>query len=279
MKILSWIMGTMIFFSGCASYKFAADGVKPMDVDQYVNVEEGIQVWLYLDYDNDIVRGEGLRLDRLYEDDRWILKLIDLPKRSSKVLFSVKSSRQPAHHLLAIKQPMPKLDTALYTYTHHNDSHFYQRDLVRDDTEIRHVIIPYEARYALHLVYFADKSDNVQQPFHKIDYLARINAYYLQHPEEQKPFWQVNECAKLPGDPYDLRVEPEVLKMYKLPAISLTAYDEVNPSLTYFKVLTPEDKLLSLRLCPATYLIKYLTKDGDVIQRDTLVIADDIEKY
>lgn len=278
MKIFSLIIGGMILFSACTSYKFAADGIKAMDVDQYVNVEEGIQVWLYLDYDNDIVRGAGVRLDRMYEDDLRVLKTVGLRKRSSKLLFSVKSARRPAHHLIAVKQNMPKLDTTLYTYTYHNDSHFYQRDFVQKDTEIRHVIIPYGVQYALNLVYYADKSDNAHRPFHKVDYLARINAFYLQHPEQQKSFWQVNECPDARREPYILRVEPELLQAYKLPSISLTAYDEVNPSLTYFKVLTAQDESLSLNLCPATYLIKYLTKEGDVIRRDTLAIADNMNK-
>jgi hypothetical protein len=56
----------LILLSGCTSYKFAVNGVKAEQVDQYVNVEEDIQVWLYLDYDGDVVRNGGVQVNQLY---------------------------------------------------------------------------------------------------------------------------------------------------------------------------------------------------------------------
>lgn len=259
--------------SACASYKFAADGVKADKVDQYVNIQENIRVWLYLDYDNDLVRNGGISVDRWYDDDRHVLKKIGLSKRSSKVLFSVKSTRSPLHHLVAVKQHKVKLDTSRYNYVFHNDSYYYQRDFELDDIQVRHAIIPYDSTYALSLVYYSNKENNSSNPFHKLDYLARINAYYLQHPDQQQSHWQVNECASGKRVDYILPLDQDVLRRHRLSSISLTADDAVNPSLTYFKVLKSEETMLSLKLCPTTYLVKYMTIEGDLLKTDTVMVG------
>ncbi len=272
MKYLFQLCAFILLFSSCASYKIAQEGVKMDKVDQYFNNREVIQVWLYLEYDQDVVRQGGVRVDKLYKNDKKVLKSINLSSKGSRILFSVKSTHTPAHHLVAVKHRKIRIDTALYTHKYYNDSYYYQKDFHQEDIDIRQAIIPYGKRYALSLVSYTDKENNAQRPFHKLDYLANINAYYLQHPDQRQPYWQVSECPEAKQVECLLSLDKNILNKKKLSCISLFAYHDIDPDIVYFKVLSPKERELSLKLCPAKYVIKYQTIRGDLLKTDTLIV-------
>jgi len=277
--LLAFMKISIIFFLligmvSCSSYRFAKKGHFIAGVDEYFNLDQQINVWLYMDY-LPYNGSTGLRMDSLYPKDREILDLVGLKRKGRQVLFTAKPKNRLNYHLAVLKHRRNDFDYSSYARFDGKSAHYFYKDFEYDFLVIRHVIIPYDGKLSISMVYYVDKDKHASDGFKMLNYLADINAQELQLKEPFRNFWQVSDCLDNRKLPLTFKIRQNLTKKEKIVYLQMYTLYENNKGISYAKILTEKDPdSLSLLLCPNSYAIEYRNRHDSLLQIDTLHVAD-----
>lgn len=264
----------VISMTSCKDYRFAKKGHFIDGVDEYFNLDQQVNVWLYMDYL--AYNGKnGLRMDSLYAKDREIFDFVGLHGLGTRVLFTAKPKNRLNYHLAVLKHRRNTFDYAHYSRFDGKNAHYFYKDFEHDFLVIRHVVIPYDGNLLMSLVYYVDKDKHADDGFKMLNYLADINAQELQCKEPFRNFWQVSDCVDSQKVALTFKIRQQLTKKQKIVYLKMYTLYENNRGISYAKILTKKDPdSLSLSLCPNSYAIEYRSRQDELLKVDTLHIAD-----
>ena len=258
----------------CRKYPFAKNGHFIDGVDEYFNLDQQMNIWLYMDYLT-YNGSSGLRVDSLYSRDKAIFQLIGLKGSAVQVLFTAKPTSRLNYHFAVLKHKRHKFDYSDYDKFQGKDSYYFYKDFEQDFLIIRHVLIPYREKKLLSMVYYVDKDKHEFDKFKKLNYLAEINAKELQGVESFRNFWQVFDCNPGKGLQVDFKIRQYLAAKHTTVYLKMYTLYENNRGISYAKVLTKKDPdSLSLFLCPNSYAIEYRNMRDDLLATDTLYVNE-----
>lgn len=263
----------VLFFYGCGSPRFAKDGIFVDDVDKYFNPKQDINVWVYANFYPYKSLDHGVRISSLYEDDKQVLKHINFKNTDTKILFSAFPYSEPSYHLLAIQHLKPLKNLDGFEKIEVDSSYYFQRDYKLDRLDIRQVYIPYAGNRGLSLLYYSRADKHYTCPFCKLDYLARVNAFELQHVHEKGIKWKLSDCDPMKAIPTTITIGENIFKKHKRVFLKIYADYEQAIGIQYFQSFTeiPKQELV-LNLCPERYIVEWLDNKQQVIKMDSLLV-------
>ncbi|WP_131555170.1 hypothetical protein [Sphingobacterium deserti] len=264
----------LIGMVSCTNYRFAKKGHFIDGVDEYFNLDQQINVWLYMDY-LAYNGNTGLRMDSLYPKDREIFDLVGLKGKGGQILFTAKPKNRLNYHLAVLKHRRSDFDYSSYARFDGKSAHYFYKDFEYDFLVIRHVIIPYDGKRLISMVYYVDKDKHASDGFKMLNYLADINAQELQLKEPFRNYWQVSDCLDNNKLSLTFKIRQNLTKKEKFVYLKMYTLYENNKGISYAKILTRKDPdSLSLSLCPNSYAIEYRNGHDELLHIDTLHIAD-----
>lgn len=258
----------LFFFilAGCSSYKFESKAHFMNDVDEYFNLKEERNIWVYMSYVQDQQDDYGVRLNRFYPRDLQVLKKTGLRSSAMRTLFSAVPKTSPRYHLVVLKHKNANFDYRSFAKVTTAASHYFYEDLKLDSLDIRHVLIPYGDDQRISMVYYIDTTANKRAPFSQLAYLAEINAKELQ---EKTPFsksWQVFDCDRRLLDSHTIVFNKKLLKKNKVLYAKLYALYGKEEGIHFAHVLTKESPAsVAVKLCPNNYRLDYFTQKGKLV--------------
>lgn len=259
--------------SSCGMPRFAKDGIFVDDVDEYFNPQQEINVWVYSNFYPYKHLDHGVRMNSWYESDKLVLKTIGFKSQNNKALFSAKPRSGPPYHLIAIKHSKNNVDLQGYEKVVVDSSLYYQQDYKVDNLDIRHVYIPYGLKMGLSLVYYTSTEHHYTCLYCKLDYLARVNAYELQHKNDNAMGWQIFDCRDDKLVETVIPLNADLIRNNKRTFLKISAQYTVETGTQYFQPLNKTSKTeLRLKLCPNRYIIELSDAKYRLLQSDTLVV-------
>lgn len=272
MKVLFFFLVVLGLVS-CRNYPFAKNGHFIDGVDEYFNLTQQANVWLYMDYL--AYNGNyGVRLDSLYPKDRDIFKRLGLKGRAVRVLFTAKPKNRLNYHLAVLQHRRGGFDYSHYEKFQGKQGFYFYKDFELDFLVVRHVVIPSAHHKLMSMVYYVDKDKHANDGFKMLNYLAEINAQELQLNEGFRNFWQITDCHE---DKLNLtfKIRQELTKKEKIVYLQMYTLYENSRGISYAKILTRKDPdSLSLALCPNSYALEYRNERDQLLHTDTLHIAE-----
>ncbi len=276
MRILL-ILFAFFFLYCCKPYSFVKKGHFVDGVDEYFNLKQQRNIWVYMDFlAYDASKGYGVRTDSLYPEDRAILDEIGLKGKHMNVYFSAVSKNYPNYHFVVLQHRKKAFDYHDYELFQDKSSHYFYKDFSKDFWDVRHVVIPHgkDNSQLLTMVYYVDKDRNLTNNYRPLSYLATINAREWQ---QQSPFnnsWQVFDCERSDLIHVSFKIRHNLTKKQGIIYLKMYALYRNDRGIAYAKILTKKDAdSLSLNLCPNLYRIEYHNLKGEVLQVDSLSVG------
>lgn len=265
-----------IFFS-CSSNKFASKGHFIEGVDQYFNLKNERNIWVYMDFVPRDERVNGVRTTSFYPEDKGILDFIGLGGKSVRTYFSAVPETRPRYHLIVLAHKNNKFDYSGYKRVEETKSegyYYYYKDAEKDFRAIRHVVIPYADNKIISMVYYIDKDLNGNGSFPKLHYLASINAKELQQATPFTQSWQVFDCDQREQvQAHNLTFNKALVKKHKIIYAKLYAIYNGEKGIHYAEILTKDSReSTNLKLCPNKYKLEYYTTQGHRVGQEEFVI-------
>ncbi len=273
MKALFFFFAVLGLVS-CRNYPFAKNGHFIDGVDEYFNLAQPANVWLYMDYL--AYNGHyGVRLDSLYPKDQDIFKRLGLKGRAVRVLFTAKPKNRLNYHLAVLQHRRGGFDYSRYEKFQGKQGFYFYKDFELDFLVVRHVVIPSAHHKLMSMVYYVDKDKHASDGFKMLNYLAEINAQELQLDEGFRNFWQVTDCYEKDKAKLTFKIRQELTKKEKIVYLKMYTLYENSRGISYAKILTRKDPdSLSLALCPNSYALEYRNGRDQLLHTDTLYIAE-----
>ncbi|MCY4778135.1 hypothetical protein ORI89_00620 [Sphingobacterium sp. UT-1RO-CII-1] len=266
----------MSIFYSCSSYKYVSRGHFIEGVDQYFNLKNERNIWVYMDFVPKDEGVYGVRTTSFYPNDKTILDFIGLKGRNVRTYFSAVPETTPRYHLIVLAHKNNKFDYSDYERVEEEKSegYYYYKDFDKDFRAIRHVVIPYADNKILSMVYYIDKDLNTNGSFPKLHYLASINAKELQQATPFTQSWQVFDCDQRGQlEAHNLTFNKALVKKHKTIYAKLYAIYKSEEGIHYAKILTKDSReSINLKLCPNKYKLVYYTTQGKRLEQEEFVI-------
>ncbi|MBS1526548.1 MAG: hypothetical protein JST19_12910 [Bacteroidetes bacterium] len=246
------------FLTSCNKFIFIPNGtVINGDQQYYLNgsIKLAINVWGDFNIYNQKLK-RGVRVDKLYPQDKNILNDLEVKRRETRFLFSAVPTVEPYYHFIAFLRNAEPENMKVYKVKYDKDTLlYYYRILTIPKFEIAETLIPFRKKYVEFLYYNHTPNDCPD---------CDVNDMSLRNSRQLQKGGEFSEILKRYGDStgtHSMSFNIPRSKILKNKTALLTVYkidaEQNLKELENFKFLRPNAGHIELKLPAGDYLIRY----------------------